>query len=368
MKLIYLISLALFGTSVASAHSATTPSQVTWGRHLAHDFIIGTPPAMKAAQNNTSALWSFPAADACEEHIAKAVCHVKSLEDESECRKAPAEVYENLRAVYQRLPVQFQKMMCKVSKIGVVDEMFSLAMAGFGGTDPASAEAFIAISTSLVAANPSADAVFGWKEQKVFGAKAPRYEVGKKGPRVSVRSKSPVATLEYVLIHELAHLFDFANGVNRYKCEPGPENFDCSKSPKTQDEFTEYHKHQFPIEDSWGVLSWKTAAAPNDNNSFPLHSKLCFYNCKESLQLSDMDEFYMQLDPTSFVSAYAATNPWDDFAESVAFYVMTRPETDLKFRISTGRAIYFNEWRWSQSKKKNNWIELFFEGDLKYPR
>ncbi|WP_413586031.1 hypothetical protein [Bdellovibrio sp. HCB274] len=369
MKLIYLISLALFGTSVASAHPNLTTTQVTWGTHLAHDFVIGTPPAMKAAENNPSALWSFPAADACEESIAKAVCHVKNLEDEDvKCLETPAEVYQNLRTVYQRLPHHFQKMMCNVPIILVADEMFSLAMAGFTDQDTPTPKSFMAFSASLVTEIPSADAVFGWKEQKVFGIQAPRYEVGKKGPRVSMRSKSPVETLEYVVIHELAHLLDFSNNVNNFVCKPGADNFDCKKIPTTEQEGIEYSKHQYPVEDSWGYLSWKNASQPNEKNMFPLYSKLCFYRCKETLKLSDMDEFYQQFDQTDFVSAYAATNPWDDFAESMAFYVMTRPEFALKFRVSTGRAIYFHEWRWTQMKKKNNWIELFLEGDLKYSR
>ncbi|WP_413559422.1 hypothetical protein [Bdellovibrio sp. HCB209] len=365
MKLIYLISLALFATATAHA----TASNMSWATHLSPDFVMGTPPAMKAAQNNPSASWNFAAADACEEHIAKAVCRVKSLSDNGQCLEVPGEVFENLRAVYQRLAPPLQTMFCKVPQIFIADEMASLAMAGYAAhhSDPTKVITFMAISTSLVAENQSADAVFGWKEQRMFGAKSHRYEVQKSGPLVSIRTNSPIATLQYVITHELAHLFDYLNAANKFECHSS-DKFDCRKNPTSREDYLELLKHQTPIEDSWGSLSWKTGIEPNEKNNFPLQSKLCFYGCTETLKLSDMSDFYLQLDPTSFVTSYAASNPMDDFAESVAFYFMTQADDDLKFRISTGRVIYFNEWRWSLMQKKHNWIELFFEGDLKYPQ
>jgi hypothetical protein len=365
MKLIYLISLALFATTTAQA---ATPS-MSWATHLSPDFVIGTPPAMQAAQKNPSASWSFAAADACEEHISKAVCHVKSLSSNAECLEVQGEVFENLRAVYQRLAPPLQTMLCKVPVIFVADEMTSLAMSGFAAhdSDPSKPKPFMAFSTSLVVENLPADTVFGWKEQKIFGVQSPRYEVQNKGPRVSIRSISPIVTLQYVVTHELAHLFDFLNTANNFKCE-NSEGFDCNKRPSTAEEYQEFLKHQVPVDDSWSSLSWKTGLEPNEKNNFPLQSKLCFYSCKDNLKMSDMETFYLQLDPTNFVTSYAASNPLDDFAESVTFYFMTQADDELKFRISTGRVIYFNEWRWSLMKKKHNWIELFFEGDLKYPQ
>jgi hypothetical protein len=226
---------------------------------------------------------------------------------------------------------------------------------------------FMAIARDVVEKNVDPEAVLGWKEQKVFGAKAPRFELNKEGPQVWTSSNSPLQTLQYVVTHEFAHILDFVNRANRFVCPPGKA---CNPAPKTEEEYMELQKSLIPEMDSWGAFSWKNGLEPNEQNKYPLWDRLCFYGCEgiEKLKLSEMHDFYFQLDRTNFVSTYASVNPYEDFAESTAFYFMTDKVYDLKYRVSTGKAIFFWEWKWLQLTKKNNWIELFYEGDLKYPK
>jgi hypothetical protein len=358
MKSIYLISLVLLLSGQAHAHNSSATGNLSWATYLAHDFVIGTPPALENAPKTLSANLTQ---EDCRARIAQLVCTVEDLEHDDVCGEKSPKAVENLQRLYDVLQPPLQKVFCSLPYIFVVNKMDSLAMAGSGqGTS------FMAISRGLVETGLDAAAVLGWKEQKIFGAELPRYEVSKDGPQISMRSKSPLTIMQYVVTHEFAHILDFANGANRFHCAPGK---DCSKKPATEEEYYEIQKNLLPEVDSWSSLSWKNGLEPNDKNMFPLWNRLCFYYCKgrEKLKLEEMNEFYFQFDRTNFVTTYAATNPYDDFAESTAFYFMANADYDLQYRIHTGKAIFFLEWRWDQSIKKNNWIELFYEGDLKYP-
>ncbi len=358
MKLIYLISLVLLGTPGALAHNSQPTKMSDWATHLAPDFVIGTPPALKM----TPELLSAPTAQQdCRARIAKITCSVKDTQD-SNCGEINQKAIENLQHLYDVLQKPLQKMFCSLPRIFIVDKMESLAMAGMGKENAA----FMFISRELIELNIDPNSVFGWKEQLLFGSKLPRYEVGTDGPQVWIKSKSPLHTLQYVVTHEFAHIFDYLNQANNFVCAPGK---DCSKKAQTEEEYREKMKIMIPAVNSWSALSWQNALEPDKQNMFPFWSKMCFYGCegKESISLKEMPDFYFQFDQTNFVSTYAATNPFDDFAESTAFYFMANADYGMQYRVSTGKAIFFWDWRWHQLTKKNNWIELFYEGDLKYP-
>lgn len=358
MKLICLISLALLVTPGAFAQTSKPSKTSDWATHLAPDFVIGTPPALKMAPK----LLSVPVAEGdCKKRIAQITCSVKDPQDPN-CGKVNHKAIENLEYLYDILQKPLKKMFCSLPRIFIVDKMESLAMAGMGHKGAA----FMFVSRELVEKDIDPDAVFGWKEQKIFGSQLPRYEVGKEGPQVWIKSKSPLQTLQYVVTHEFAHILDFMNGANRFACAPGKS---CPPA-NTPEEYEANMKNMIPEVDSWGAFSWKNPLEPNQQNMFPLWKKLCFYGCddRDIMKPADMFDFYFQFDRTNFVTTYAATNPWDDFAESTTFYFMANADYDLQYRVSTGKAIFFWEWRWDQFTKKNNWIELFYEGDLKYPQ
>ncbi|MBO9667956.1 MAG: hypothetical protein J7501_14230 [Bdellovibrio sp.] len=359
MKSIYLILLALLLSPATQAHIPKNPQNVSWGTYLAPDFVIGTPPALKNSRISVAAAEGGN----CKARIAQIVCSIPDLSGWKKCGEKNQAAIEKLEYIYDILQKPMKKVFCTISTILVVDKMESLAMAGIMPGD----QSFMALSRDFTERNLDPEAVFGWKEQKVFGANLPRYEVSKEGPQVWTKSNSPLQTLQFVVTHEFAHILDFANSANRFTCAPGK---DCKGDPKTPEEFFERQKNLIPEMDSWGAFSWKNGLEPNDKNKYPLWDRLCFYDCDsvERLQLSEMHDFYSQLDRTNFVSTYASVNPYEDFAESTAFYFMTDNVYDLEFRVSTGKTIYFWEWKWSQLTKKNNWIELFYEGDLKYPK
>lgn len=352
MKYIYLILLGLFITSATSAKT----SGMTY---LTPDFVIGAPPALRKAQN------PLPMAlqNDCRARISHIVCVLPSLSSGGNCQAPSPQAIENLERVHDLLQPQLQKVFCSLDRILLVEKMESLALAGVGNAEPdgSVAQAFMAMRKDVAENDFAASAVFGWKEQKAFGIKMPSYQTSAVGPQVEVTANSPLLALRYILTHEFAHILDFANAANNFFCAPGQS---CGTDPWDKSE----DKKWLSKEGSWSSLSWKNRSEPSDEQRFPLWSKLCFYGCKESLALGDVDDFYREISGTNFITTYAAVSPWEDFAESTTFYFLRTPELDLHYRISTAEMVSTLDWKWQNLKKKNNWIELFFESELKYPK
>lgn len=351
MKYIYLILLGLFITSAASAKT----SEMTY---LAPDFVIGTPPALSQVQKPLPPAFQ----NDCRARISTILCQLPALNYGGECKAASTQAIQNLENLYDTLQPQLQKVFCTLDKLLLIEQMESLALAGVSGTAPdgSAAGAYIAIRKDIVENDLAASAVLGWKEQKSFGIKMPSYQTTSEGPQVEVTANTSLLALRYVMTHEFAHVLDFANTANNFVCAPGET---CGSDPWNKLEDSKW----LSKEGSWSSLSWKNRGTPRDDQKFPLWSKLCFYGCKESLAVSDIEEFYREISGTNFITTYAAVSPWEDFAESSVFYFLHTNQFDLHYRISTKEMVSTLDWKWSNLKKKNNWIETFYEGPLKYP-
>src|SRR5690606_22583672 len=60
-------------------------------------------------------------------------------------------------------------------------------------------------------------------------------------------------------------------------------------------------------------------------NNFFRRNDLCFYWCNGSvIAKDDIPTLYAELFATDFLSTYATTQPWDDFADSLAYFVMDK--------------------------------------------
>ena len=150
-----------------------------------------------------------------------------------------------------------------------------------------------------------------WKEQLSFGGVKDSYTVTPTLPQAVTRTKAPINDfLYFAVVHEFGHMFDFANQLNRTEeCPPSPSGETKEECPMAKE--------------SWGILSWKTESTPQPENQFPYRKGLCFYWCGlEPMTGAAVRDVYRGLALSNFLSTYAATNPWDDFADSLAYYVM----------------------------------------------
>ncbi|WP_374027832.1 hypothetical protein ACES2J_01110 [Bdellovibrio bacteriovorus] len=323
--LIYLILLLFVGTSQAYAWEA---------------FYVLKPNELRFSK--AAGIQSQQAAPTgCRARLKEITCIVNPIQDPKEsrrCQPGSESMAPAIERIYDVLPAKLQQTFCSMTVLFIENDTEVLGYAGVLTWD-ANREpqgSFMGIRRTLVEQNYDATSVLGWKEQKAFGLKAPPFVHLPEGPRTSIVLPSSLSALHYVIVHELGHILDFANRAN--SPEPG----------------------------SWTALSWETPEKPKDDQTFPLWSKLCFYDCKEQLGVADMEDFYRQLAPTDFITTYAAVSPWEDFAESLTFHVMAE-HADFEYQIQTPFATYDLKKKWDGLGMKKIWMQDFLNRDLKYP-
>jgi len=108
--------------------------------------------------------------------------------------------------------------------------------------------------------------------------------------------------IQYILLHEIAHLVGAA-----------------------QRQHPDWNKNEDPANYPYSRLSWRMdgkAPASRYDGAFPLRAKVGYYKFKAaSLKSEDIESVYRQFGRSDFVSLYASTNMFDDFAETYAMYV-----------------------------------------------
>ena len=149
--------------------------------------------------------------------------------------------------------------------------------------------------------NRKANEWFTWKANSPFAIKG-AYKIE---AEIELKSNDTrKSAIQYILLHEVGHLLGVAKGAH----------------PSW---FTGGHPQKWPF----SKLSWLTLEHGLDGKSkfdktFTNRRKLKFYTFKDApLTTNEIDETYGQFLKTDFVSLYAATNMYDDFAETYAMYV-----------------------------------------------
>ncbi len=149
--------------------------------------------------------------------------------------------------------------------------------------------------------NKKANEWISWRENSPFKGK------GVYAVEVEIESKendSRKSAIQYILLHEVGHLVGVAKGAHPNWFDGGdPQGWPFAK------------------------LSWLTHKAMFKGESkydgfFRTRKELKFYAFENAALSSEaIGETYKALSKTDFVSLYAATNMYDDFAETYAMYV-----------------------------------------------
>jgi len=113
--------------------------------------------------------------------------------------------------------------------------------------------------------------------------------------------------IQYILLHELGHVLSVGRHVH----------------PGWWEDHKEINLAEYPfLSLSWVFSKGAERFIANDRNRFPLQARVVYY-LGAKLGTSQIVPVYEQLENTDFPTLYAATNPYDDFAESFASYVHT---------------------------------------------
>ena len=114
--------------------------------------------------------------------------------------------------------------------------------------------------------------------------------------------------LQYILLHELGHVASVGRDIH-----PRWDSWDCRNDPPDRFPFFQL---------SWELSDWNdcTFISKFDGERFGYRQEVVYY-FGARLPAAASTAVYEQLEQTNFPSLYAATTPYDDFAESFVSYV-----------------------------------------------
>ena len=299
----------------------------------------------------------------CRQAILKSICLLDQMptgNTEPKCQgggEPYATVFEQL---HDQFPPALQRMFCSVKRIYVLKNFFGTAFAGLiYDADHKPIGAQMGIRQSIIDERLSLQKWASWKEQLSFGGVADSYTITPGLPTIDTHSDAAVNDLLYfVLAHEFGHMFDFGNAVNQFKCPTktfsGPEDAECPA-----------------VNNTWSAISWQSTWTPAAANRFSFRKSLCFYSCGDEAMTSvAAPDVYRGLARSNFISNYAATNPWDDFADSLAYYLSDQ-NLHTKYIIAAHQGVSFDIMDKLHSRKfqeKYTYITKFLaKTDIKYP-
>ncbi len=310
----------------------------------------------------------------CRENIAKVVCLVDPMSDNRE--ESSEESYDTKRLRRKCLPgtekyipvfedhfdhseKMIQGMYCALSRIWIENTLASTAYASpiYNKEEKLVAVA-MGINRKFLDSNIDMDTWLSWKEETSFGGQTDMMQAQTRMNLITYKSNkkdNKKFVISDTIIHEFGHMFDYANNLNRYadecsylepeKCIPGPG--------------------------SWGENSWKNINEPIAQDDFLLRSKLCFYRCKGSyIEKDQADDLFESLFATKFHSIYAATNPYDDFAEFFSYHFSINKDIepfDLHVEV-LGKSYDISKFYKSQAMEgKRQFLNNFIESKYLYP-
>jgi len=301
----------------------------------------------------------------CRRHIAQAICVVAPQKEnestlERKCLGAEEKYIPIFQIIHDNFKPVLQKMFCSLRKIYIEQESFGTAYAqSLMSSDGKSQGAIMGFRKSVLDKNMDLAHWFSWKEQLNFGGekKPTALSINTKLPhmKIQLKDKNIFAMVYFIVVHEFGHFFDSSNEVNQFDWESCLDQDDDCTSKK----------------DSWSNISWLSNTTTYSFASFPLRESLCYYSCdKDFIKIDSADELYSNLEKTAFTTTYAATNPWDDFAEAFAFYV-TDHDVGMSFDVKLPTGKIFD---WGKKLfdpvfyKKLKYLDDFFNREnLKYP-
>lgn len=283
------------------------PMQAAATRQLSHDFFVSTVD-VKPSRNLNQPLtirWNGSRAD-CEANFKRAVCETTATTediaadyDSVTCLGDGSQYVPKLMEIYDETPDKMRASLCTLSRIFISDAITSIAFATaltdrFGNN----VGGYIGMRKQTYIGEPSAHDIVSWKEQLAFGGS--RTFLSNDPKLVQITYDLKMSTLKsdgifYVLTHELGHLIDFKNEVNS----------------------------RWGSDTDWSELSWAAfSGRPLSNATFYLRDDFCFYNCASHLDPADAKAIYTSLQKSGFLSTYAASNAFEDFAEFWAWHLL----------------------------------------------
>ena len=214
-----------------------------------------------------------------------------------------------LRGALSKLPRKILvSMNAKLVTISVVNDLGSSGYSNLVlNKDGFPSRGFIVVDKKLLSEAPN-----DWitrRESSPFNCVSPEKIVAK----ITSDARDRESALQYILLHEFAHVFSEGTAVNPF-LHDRPDQKDLDQR-------------------DYGPLSWRVVDSHyvgKADDKFPDRARIQYYPVSTpSLSCSDAVRVYSELEVSAFPALYAVRDPFEDFAESFANYVhvviMKRP-------------------------------------------
>lgn len=216
----------------------------------------------------------------------------------------PPALQDDVRAILAALPPRFQSLLgAKLLGVFAAQGLGSSAYTDFvRDAQGAPVAAFVVID--VAAMTRKANAWIAWKESTPFKPEPGWAITGELEPEATDTTRG---ALEFVLIHEFGHMLAFDEDVHPlWSVTPSlvdPEDYPFFNVSWTVKDGAYFRKVELTDEAPGPITYYK------ERDDRPAASR--------------MPAFYDWLAKSDFVTLYAATNPFDDFAESIVTYLHT---------------------------------------------
>jgi len=219
--------------------------------------------------------------------------------------KIPRKFLKGLKAAIAELPAEVITLIDRrLMGIFLVEDLGGTGMTDYVFNDEGKAVGGYVVLDVGVLSLP-ANQWATWKENTPFIAE-PEYVIR---ARIETDLDNNLKqALQYILLHEFGHIASIGAGIH-----PPWSDWNCQVDPPAQYPFFE--------------LSWQLSGEENcavvskfDASVFSYRTDVIYY-FGARLQASVSPVVYEQLEQTNFPSLYAATSPYDDFAESFVSWV-----------------------------------------------
>ena len=333
--------------------------------YLSDDFFIQTVKP-KIDVNPFSTPDSIEELVDCRAKIRSIMCLVEPAEEgqDSEMRlcQTGGENYAHFfETLFDFFPPVLRQMFCSLDKIFIEKKFIGTAYAGIL-KDPSGnvTGGVMGIRKSVLDEGLDLATWASWKEQLSYGGVTDSYTPLSHLPMIETSSEMTKVNdfLYFVVAHEFGHILDFTNEINKTKnC---PDLLGEQVPPECDMD-----------ENSWGGIGWATDRRPKTENDFFNRSFLCFYWCNgNSIASENVPRLYSDLFKTDFISTYATTQPWDDFADSFAYFLMNK-NLNTTYLIHTNQGTSYDIMAKLRSpvwNKKFQFLTHFFNRtDVIYP-
>ncbi len=298
--------------------------KVLQSKQLTHDFFI--------RQVERPAVWSNASATNesvdCVAKIKSMICLAEN--SNSPCYNSQEIQVEKVILIYHQLPPFFQKGFCSLTQIRIEQNMNSTA---YATTDVDEnwqiVGGIVGINQAALVSEKNFSNWISWKEQLNFGGSETPGVVTAGLPTIEANAQIHDPLLTYVMIHELSHIFDMANQVQK----------------------------------TWGPEFWENEVTPKRRFDLSARDRFCYYNCNgHFISTTDAVSIYTEIESSIFPNSYSMMSSMEDFAEVSALYFWSQyPGATYKIHASENK-IYDVLAKLSTAvmKWKVNFVKMFY--------